>query len=181
VIDLARFLVGEIIEVCSLGETFIKSRPVNEGKEFGTVDTDDEFISLIRFSNGAIGSIEASRVAVGKRNWLEVEVRGSKGYIKWNLNYLNHLEVFIANEMYAPRIILVTDQKHPYIDRFWPPNGPIGIVDGFTIAFAEYFKAVKEGKEYIPSFKDGAINCSVIDSMLESWRKKSCVEVRYGD
>jgi len=181
VIDLARYLVGEIVEVCSLGETFIKKRPlIEDPTKQGIVDTDDEFVSIIRFENDAIGTIEASRISHGRRNWLEIEIRGTKGYIQWNLNYLNHLEVYIVGrEPEGPRRILVTDEEHPYIKRFWPPNAPIGLVEGFTIAFAELLKAIKERKEYKPSFKDGAVNCTIIDAMLESWRKHRCVEVKY--
>jgi len=182
VIDLARFLVGEIVEVCAKGATYICERPLPEDpSKKGRVDTDDEFVSIVMFRNGAIGTIEASRIAHGRRNWLEIEVRGTKGYIVWNLNRLNELELFIEDDIQSngPRRILVTDAKHPYIERFWPPNAPIGLVDGFTIAFAEYFKAMEEKREYIPNFLDGAINCSVIDAMLKSWQEGKCIEVRY--
>ncbi len=178
VIDLARYLVGEVIEVCGKGATFIKERPLPEGGGRGVVDTDDEFISIVTFENGALGSVEASRVASGRRNWLEVEVRGSKGFIYWNLNRLNELEVFIeGGEVEGVTRVLVTDEKNPYVKRFWPPNAPIGLVDGFTIAFAEFIKSITEGGEYLPNFRDGAINCSVMDRMLESWRAGRCLEV----
>ncbi len=168
VIDLARYLVGEIVEVCSKAKTFIKERPLPGNKGKGIVDTDDYFTSLVEFNNGAIGVIEASRIATGKRNWLEVEIIGSKGYIKWNLNRLNELKVYTEDHVEGETRILVTDEKHPYIKRFWPPNGPLGLVDGFTIAFAEHLKAVIDKREYKPSFYDGAVNCSVIDGMLRS-------------
>ena len=179
VIDLARYLVGEIVEVCSKAKTFIRERPLPGNRGKGVVDTDDYFTSLVEFNNGTIGVIEASRIATGKRNWLEVEVIGSKGYIRWNLNRLNELKVYVEDSMEGEMKIFVTDEKYPYIKRFWPPNGPLGLVDGFTIAFAEYLKAVIEKKEYRPSFYDGAINCSVIDGMLKSWSSKKCVEIEY--
>ena len=43
------------------------------------VDVDDVAISLIRFANGALGTLEASRFAWGHKNDLSFEISGSKG------------------------------------------------------------------------------------------------------
>ena len=61
VIDLARFLVGEISSVSGIARTFIPERPG------GTVDVDDAFEAIVEFESGAIGTIEASRFAPGAR------------------------------------------------------------------------------------------------------------------
>ena len=60
-IDLARFLVGEITEVAGDLKTFIKTRPLPDNpKKTGRVTVDDASTSLVRFKNGAIGTIEAT-------------------------------------------------------------------------------------------------------------------------
>ena len=72
-IDLARFLVGEIVEVSGHLETFIKERPLPENRlARGPVTVDDAAIALVRFEHGAIGTIEATRVALGRKNWLHL-------------------------------------------------------------------------------------------------------------
>src|SRR5450755_1384304 len=53
VIDLARFLVGEISAISGLTRTFISDRPG------GHVDVDDAFESVVDFEGGAMGTIEA--------------------------------------------------------------------------------------------------------------------------
>src|SRR5262249_14011363 len=72
VIDVARFLVGDVERVCALADTFIAERPLASGpfdalfagggeqarREMGAVDTDDAASFLCRFDNGAPGSIE---------------------------------------------------------------------------------------------------------------------------
>src|SRR2546421_142249 len=69
VTDLARFLVGEIKEVSATLETFIKERPLADNpKKTGHVTVDDASLALARFENGAIGSIEATRFALGRKN-----------------------------------------------------------------------------------------------------------------
>jgi len=78
-IDMARFLVGEIAEVSGMMETFIKQRPKLAAsddrlggvasREMGEVTVDDAALFLVRFENGAIGSIEATRFALGRKNY----------------------------------------------------------------------------------------------------------------
>ena len=59
VIDLARYLVGEIASVSASTRTFVKDR------EGGTVDVDDAVESVVDFADGAVGTIEATRFASG--------------------------------------------------------------------------------------------------------------------
>src|SRR6185295_16232647 len=54
VIDLARYLVGEVASVSAMTKTFIKERPTGDGKGTGTVDVDDAFASVLEFENGAL-------------------------------------------------------------------------------------------------------------------------------
>jgi predicted dehydrogenase len=73
VIDLARYLVGEIESVSALVKTYISTRPVQSGGfdqlaasdksgkgARAAVDVDDEMLTLVKFTGGATGSIEAT-------------------------------------------------------------------------------------------------------------------------
>ncbi|HXT30232.1 MAG TPA: Gfo/Idh/MocA family oxidoreductase, partial [Vicinamibacterales bacterium] len=74
-IDLARFLVGEISEVAADLATFVKMRPLPDNpKKRGRVTVDDASVSLVRFTNGAIGTIEATRMAPGRKNYNRFEI-----------------------------------------------------------------------------------------------------------
>ncbi len=74
-IDLARFLVGEITEVSGVMETFLKQRPEAAAtgaqsaaaEAMGMVTVDDAALFLARFDNGALGSFEATRFALGRK------------------------------------------------------------------------------------------------------------------
>jgi len=90
VIDIAQYLAGDIEEVTGMMKTYIKERPVQEGgvdllgtvklgadAEKRPVDVDDEDSFLVRFKNGAVGSIEATRNAWGRNNYITVELHGS--------------------------------------------------------------------------------------------------------
>ena len=71
IIDLGRFLVGEVKSVSAMTRTFIKERPLADGSGMGKVDVDDAFVAAVEFENGAIGTLEATRFAAGRKNhWL---------------------------------------------------------------------------------------------------------------
>jgi len=70
IIDMARFITGsDITEVTGMAETFIKERPLpNDPKKKGKSTVDDVVLFLAKFSNGATGSFEATRLATGRKN-----------------------------------------------------------------------------------------------------------------
>jgi predicted dehydrogenase len=164
--DLSRFLVGEISEVAGLLKTFIGERPLPGSGTKAPVDVDDAAISLVRFEGGAIGSIEASRFALGHKNHLRFEINGSKGSIGFDLERMNELELYTeegANSGF--KTILATDVKHPYIDAWWPPGHIIGYEHTFTHTVLDLIKAIAEQKIPTPNFKDGVRNQRVLDAI----------------
>jgi len=111
VIDITQYLAGDIQEVVSFMDTYIKERPVQEGGVdlLGTVklstdakkevvDVDDETSFLLRLASGANGSIEATRNAWGRNNFITVEVHGTEGSILFNYERLNELQVCFAKD-----------------------------------------------------------------------------------
>jgi len=84
IVDLSRYLVGEVREIVSTIETFVRHRPVNNlgrrsGKaktgRVGKVDVDDAVTAIGRFQNGALLSLEATRFAPGRKNSITLEAR----------------------------------------------------------------------------------------------------------
>jgi len=84
-IDLARYLVGEITSVAGLLKTFVSERPLPGTKTMAPVDVDDAALSMVKFDNGAIGTIEGTRFATGRKNYNRFEINGSKGTVVFNL------------------------------------------------------------------------------------------------
>ena len=83
VVDLARYLVGEIHEVGGFLSTFIPDREVDDAVE-----------ATVRFANGAVGTLEATRLALGRRNAFQWEINGTKGSLAFDMERLNELQVF---------------------------------------------------------------------------------------
>ena len=107
-IDLARYLVGEIESVAAATATFKPGREVDDAVE-----------SVVAFDNGAVGTIEATRFATGRKNAFTWEINGSKGSIAFDLERLNELQVHIAGSTPAEsaqgfRTVLVSEADHPF-------------------------------------------------------------------
>jgi predicted dehydrogenase len=164
--DLARYLVGEITEVSGLLKTFVTERPLPGGNGLAKVDVDDAALSLVRFANGAVGTIEATRFASGRKNYNRFEINGSLGSIAFNLERMNELEVFINEGPDSGfRAIQVTNKAHPYINGWWPGGHIIGYEHTFTHTVLDLLKAVAEQKLPTPNFEDGVKNQRVLDAV----------------
>jgi len=167
--DLARFLVGEISEVTALLNTFVHQRPVLDSNETADVDVDDAALSIVRFDNGAIGTIEATRYATGRKNFNRFEINGSKGSLSFNLERMNELE-FYSDE--GPnsgfKTIQATDKAHPYLSGWWPPGHIIGYEHTFTHTVLELLQALEEERLPTPNFEDGVKNQRVLDAVERS-------------
>ena len=168
-LDLARYLVGEIAEVSGFLRTFVDERPLPSGTGTGKVDVDDAAYAHLRFENGALGSVEASRFATGRKNYNSFEINGSKGSLSFNLERMNELELYIEEGKDSGfRSILATDAKHPYVRAWWPPGHILGYEHSFTNTVADLIDAVKTQKLPAPSFEDGVANQRVLSAIERS-------------
>jgi predicted dehydrogenase len=174
VVDLARFLVGEPTAVSASTRTFTSERPG------GSVDVDDAFAATIDFENGAIGTLEASRVATGRKNGLEIEVNGSNGSLRFNLERLNELGVCSGSAGFTD--VLITERDHPFMDHWWGPGHVIGWEHTFVHEFAHLFEALANGGAIAPlgaTFEDGYRAAVVCEAIADSAREKTQVRISY--
>jgi predicted dehydrogenase len=165
--DLARYLVGEIGEVVAMLNTFVDQRPSPNGP--AKVDVDDAALSLVRFHNDAIGTIEATRYATGRKNYNHFEINGSKGSLSFNLERMNELEFYSDQGPNSGfRTIQVTDRTHPYLGGWWPPGHIIGYEHTFTHTVLELLQALAQDRLPTPNFIDGLKNQRVLDAVERS-------------
>lgn len=181
-LDLGRFLVGEITDVTAALETFVKERPLPENpRKKGPVTVDDASASIVRFANGAMGTIEATRFATGRKNYNRFEINGSKGSIAFNLERMNELEVYLADDDVEVRgfhNVNVTEPEHPYMKAWWPAGHIIGYEHTFTHTFYDLLQAMASKKVPTPNFEDGVQNQRVLDAMEKSSQTGRWVKVK---
>jgi predicted dehydrogenase len=168
-IDLARHLVGEIAEVSGLLETFVRERPLPEGGGMGRVDVDDAALALARFENGAIGTIEGTRFAPGRKNFNRFELNGSRGSLAFDLERMNELELYEEEGAESGfRTLLATDASHPYVGAWWPPGHVLGWEHTFVHTVVDFVAAVATGEGVKPDFEDGLRNQRVLEAIERS-------------
>ena len=184
VVDIARYLCGEITQVNTQLKTWVKTRPIQSGTvdKLGTgakdssapraeVDVDDEVLSLLEFENGAIGSLEATRNAHGRNNFLTFEIHGSLGSIYFNYERRDELQVAFAKDQGDRKGFrtVYTGPAHPYGEGLWPiPALGIGYGETKIIEAYDFVKAIVEGGEVSPNFKDGYQVNLIADAMAAS-------------
>ena len=185
IIDLARYLVGEVTSVSGMTRTFIDERPWDDGT-MGKVDVDDAATALLEFDNGAIGTVEASRFAAGRKNGLRLEINAEKASIAFNLERLNELEIFWVGdepeEAQGFRNVLVSEPSHPWWENWWPQGHIIGWEHTFVHEITHLLDCIVNDGAVAPigaDFVDGYRNAVICDAILESAASKRQVDCVY--
>ena len=170
-VDLARFLLGDacgdIERLSGHLQTFVDERPVEDGDETRSVSVDDAYSAQLEFENGAMGTVEASRFAKGRKNDHTIEIEGSEGSVSFDLERLNELEVHRGDHR-GFETVLVTEADDPYLDHWWPPGHVIGWEHTFVHENYEFLSAVASGEEYAPDFRDGLAAQRVLGAIERS-------------
>lgn len=184
VLDMARYLTGEITEVSAITNHIITERPLQQsgadslgnskgGSDApkGKVDVEDEVMSLLKFANGAIGSVEATRNAWGRNNFITLEIHGSEGSIYFNYENRDELQVCFksdGNDRRGFRTVY-TGPNHPNGHGLWPiPALGIGYGETKIIEAHDLFLAIAGGEPVRPDFGDGYQVALIDDAISKS-------------
>lgn len=192
-VDLCRFILGEPVSVMAQTRTFVKERPApgeaaatfSKGEATGDakrlpVTVDDAAFMVVDFDNGALGSIDVSRFASGRKNYNDFEIYGDKGALKFNFERMNELEFLDFTQPQAEqgyRRILVTEGCHPYLGAWWPSGHIIGYEHAFTNAFYDFLCAIDTGKPIHPDFREGAQTMRCLETAIRSDKEGRRVEI----
>jgi predicted dehydrogenase len=181
IVSLARYVVGEIEAVAADLDTVVKTRPVApDASERRPVEVDDQARALVRFANGASGTIEASWVATGRKLYLAFELYGSKGSILLDMERMNELQLYVAGagkgrEGY--RRILASPGHKDYAPFCPAPGHQLGFNDVKAIEVKEVVTALAEGRPFYPDFREAYHVQRVVNAMLLSGRERRWVRV----
>jgi predicted dehydrogenase len=182
-VDLARYLIGGIESVIAVNKTFITERPLpgagaatfsagkSQSAETGKVEVEDASFMITEFSNGVLGSFDATRFAGGRKNYNYFEIYGSKGSLVFNFERMNELQYLnLEDDTNAQgfRNILVTESTHPYAGAWWAPGHIVGYEHAFVHAMADFLNALKNKTPITPNMEDGKEILQVLDAALKS-------------
>jgi predicted dehydrogenase len=167
--QLSRFVTGlEITEVAAEMNQIVEGRAIKDNANL-----------LLRFSNGARGTLWASMAAVGNEHGLRIRVYGDRGSLAWHHEDPHHLRYCPIDG--APRILAQGEAWLSPDARRWTRVG-LGHPEGFFEAFANLYTEVADallaksaGKAYtkadlgFPDVTDGARGVAFVESAMRSY------------
>ena len=145
---------------------------------------DDAVAASVEFESGAVGTLEATRLALGHRNGLTWEINGSKASLAFDLERLNELQVFRADGDRARgfKTVKVSEPDHPFWEHWWPPGHMIGWEHTFVHELHHLLTAIRDDGDVRPygaDFEDGYRAAEVCDAILRSAENGSREEISY--
>jgi predicted dehydrogenase len=185
IIDMSRFLIGEMAAVSGKALAHISKRPSpTDLSRLVPINDDDSFHFVAEFANGVTGVLEGSSVATGYKNFLAIEVNGSRGTVRFNLERMNELQVYLMDretpEAMGFTDVLVTESDHPLIKHWWPRGHIIGWEANFVHELGHLIDCVATGKSIGPegaTFEDGYQAALVAEAVRESSRQGRRIEL----
>ena len=166
--QLARFVTGlEVTEVAAELSQIVQGRAIKDNANL-----------LLRFSNGARGTLWASMAAIGNEHGLRIRVYGDRGSLAWNHEDPHHLSY---SPIDGPTQILAQGAAGLSEEaRRWTRVG-LGHPEGFFEAFANIYTEVADallakaaGQPYakaelgFPDASDGALGVAFVEGAMRS-------------
>jgi predicted dehydrogenase len=167
--QLARFVTGlEVTEVAAEMSQIVQGRAIKDNANL-----------LLRFSNGARGTLWASMAAIGNEHGLRIRVYGDRGSLAWHHEDPCHLRYCPLD---GPEQILAqgADGLSAEANR-WTRAGlghPEGFFESFANIYTEVAEAIlakSEGRSYVkdelgfPDASDGARGVAFVESAMRSY------------
>jgi predicted dehydrogenase len=167
--QLARFVTGlEVTEVAAEMSQIVQGRAIRDNANL-----------LLRFSNGARGTLWASMAAIGNEHGLRIRVYGDRGSLAWHHEDPCHLRYCPLD---GPEQILAQGADGLSAEaKRWTRAGlghPEGFFESFANIYTEVAEAIlakSEGRAYIkdelgfPDASDGARGVAFVESAMRSF------------
>ncbi len=182
-LDMIFYLIGGYKALNARMQTAHAVRLDGEGNE-RSVQVEDAAYITAEMNSGAIGTIEASKLATGSNDEFRVEIYGEKGAIKFDLMEPNWVW-FYDNTL--PDSALGGHKgftKIESVQRYESPGGsfpspklPGGWLRAHVHSLYSFLDCVYEGKPCTPDFKDGAYIQRVMQAAYESDKAGAWINV----
>jgi len=168
--QLVEFVTGEkVSEVAADVTAIVPGRPI-----------DDNVNLLLRFANGARGSLWASQVAIGHLNSHRLRVYGENGSIQWFQERPEELLIVEAGQ--EPRFVRRGDPGTPTSSVGLPGGHPEGFIEAFSQLYTDFAERVtarlesrspKAASLFAPDVVTGTRVMAFIEAVLKSGKANS--------
>ncbi len=183
--DLVRLVLGDVDSVLTDMRTVVAERKDAKG-EGVQVDVEDWAMSRLLMKNGAVGSVEASRVAVGKEGF-RFEVYGETGSFliepfldPWKVNFTNA----VGQAAQIPKASYQEDRFFQLVDGIYPKNKLFThgwMLDSHLTSLASFIRRLETGEtiDGVPTFVEAARTDAVLEAGYESAETGNITKVIY--
>ncbi len=196
-LDLTQMITGlKVTELCADLNIVHKTRkrPTGEVETFSgkvekqenlqeiDIDTEDQAAILLRFENGARGTLWVSQTTAGRKNCLRYEIAGSKQALAWDSE--RPCELWLGSRE-NPNGVLMKDPSLLSPAAADVNAYPGGHNEGYPDTFKMHFKTVYsyiEAGDFskpapFPTFEDGHNELELCEAILKSSKKGSWVKL----
>lgn len=187
-------LVGKVTSLVADCQILTLKRPLVTGFNYGesTVTTGDEELVevtntdaaniMCHFENGAMGLIDFSRIATGRKFIQTYEIYGTKGSLAYNYDEINRLRFYSSADPVGRQGYRLIDvgPDNPNYAAFLPiPNFALGYNETKRIEVAEVIESVITGAAAWPTFEDGHRIIQMVDACFESSQARRWVDISH--
>ena len=194
-LDLIQFITGQkVVSVCADLRTVNSKRqqPIGGSETFsGTgnspekttpvdISTEDCGSVMLRFENGANGSLWVSQTTAGRKNCLQFEIAGAAESMAWNSESPNSLWIGNRDE---PNRSLIRDAALMSESAANIASYPGGHNEGFPDTWKQFFLTFygqlddMDATPRYPTFADGQQEILLCEAILRSHRERCWVDV----
>ena len=182
-LDFILWLMGPVTAVSASMRTLYPTRPLPGGGETQEL-ADDQVIALLRLEGGALGTMEASKIATGAADELKCEIHGSRGALRWDLMAPDWLE-FYDNTL--PEEALGGSRGYVRIEcgarfpapggKFLPPKNTLGWARAHIHCYYSFLEAIAQDRQPSPSLEEGVCLAKLMRAVELSSQRGGWVDV----
>jgi predicted dehydrogenase len=184
VLDLVDWLAGPIRRLTAATQIAYPDRPSpSDPARRLSVDAEDSVMLLAQLESGALGTIEATKIASGTEDEIRLEIHGSRGALRINGMDPHHLEMYDATAADRPQggargwTRIDAGQRYPQPASGFPsPKASIGWIRSHVACLANFLEAVAQGRPAVPGLEQGIAVQHLMDCVLRSAAGKCWVE-----
>lgn len=182
-LDMIYYLIGEYKGLYVRTQIAHDTRLDETGQQC-TVDVEDAAYIVAQMKNGAMGTMQVSKIAAGTNDEFIVEIFGEQGAIKLNLMDPNWVWFYDNNAAEADLGGYKGFVKIEAVQRYAPPGGSFpspklagGWLRAHVHSMYEFLNCVYLNKPCKPDLQDGAYIQHVMQAAYESDTKGTWIQV----
>lgn len=186
ILDLMHHLLGDYKAIVADTQIAYAERPSSDDpSRMVKVDAEDCVMLLARMSSGALGTIEATKIATGTEDEVRFEIHGEKGALRFNSMDPHFLEAFDTRAAAAPIggvqgwTRIATGQRFPAPASAFPgPKFSIGWMRVHAACLANFLHAIENNRTGDPGLDQGVYIQYLLEQLRESSSSQKWVECR---